>query len=215
MLIRQQRGIASKPLPEVLRKKRLRIASLTHRLQGLSRVITLTEVSQASLPDSAVRKQAQGPRVTHPRSPAPLWQRWRCSCVCQSVLGPALHKRLQSDFHRPLIQSVVSGCISNKEGPRPTSKYVIHSVFPVHPTPRSLNHTERTHLRRRQPPCPQGAHRQHLLDFVAATLAGGRGVLHRPVSISEEVRDGLGDWGGGPLLLSHQAGPFSEKGHQG
>lgn len=70
-------------------------------------------------------------------------------------------------------------------------------------------------MRRRQPPCPQGAHRQHLLDFVAATLAGGGGVLHCPVSISEEVRDGLGDWGSVPLLLSHQAGRFSAKGHQG
>lgn len=87
MLIRQQRGITSKPLPEILRKKWFRIASLTHSLRGLSRVITLTEALRASLPNSAVRKQAQGLRVTHPRSPAPLWQRWRGSYVGQSVLG--------------------------------------------------------------------------------------------------------------------------------
>ena len=81
------------------------------------------------------------------------------------------------------------------------------------PRPPSLtqSHPERTHLRRRQPPCPPGAHRQHLLDLVTATLAGGGGVLHCPVSISEEVLGGLGDWGSGPLLLSHQAGPFSAK----
>ena len=85
----------------------------------------------------------------------------------------------------------------------------------AHPAPHLNGHTLKvTHLWRRQPPSPQGTHGQHLLDFVAATLAGGGGVLHCPVPISEEVRDGLGDWGGGPLLLPHRAGHVSAKGHQ-
>ena len=41
------------------------------------------------------------------------------------------------------------------------------------------------------------------LDFVTATWQVGEGFSHHPVPILEEVRDGLGNWGGGPLLLPH------------
>lgn len=73
-----------------------------------------------------------------------------------------------------------------------------------------------THLWRWHPPCPRRTHRQHLLDFVTATLACRWGVLHRPVPILEEVHNGLGNGGSSPLLLPCQAWRVSAKEkHQG
>lgn len=89
---------------------------------------------------------------------------------------------------------------------RLTSKCVIQSFFPAHPAPPPEHPYHVTHPWRR--------HRQHLLDFVMATMAGRGGVRHRPVPILEEVPDGLGNWGSDPLLLPHQAGLVSAKGHQ-
>lgn len=147
-----------------------------------------------------MRKQAQGLRVTHPRSPSSSMaevEEAAARSVCPGT--PPLQERLPCDFP----QTTDPDCclwLCLKQGPRLTSKHVIHS-FLLTPS-LTQSHPERTHWGGGSPP-PGVTTRQHLLEIHPRLLHWqvGEGTSHCPISISEGPwwSGGLGQWSLSPL----------------